>query len=397
MKKVIFGIFILILSLVVVPLLQSYANAPGTLDAYRRQLRDLEAQYAASRNQQAMTQNEIAAAQRNIRNSQLEIDRNRGEIDRARIEIENLNLEIARTEEVIRELLRHQQIANSGNAALEFVFEAESYADLIYRFALNQQISSFQADLIEEFNENILRNEELQAQLAARERELDRLIIQLDNSISALSVRLVSIEKGQLDIRADIASRRNTIREFEALGCRGNETMSDCVIRMGHENSPRFFRPMNSGVITSPFGWRNNPLGAGTAFHAGIDIGGNPEGTPIFSVANGTVSRIVNRASCGGNIVYVWHTVNGRLYTSEYMHLLAINVRVGQRVTSNTVVGTVGGGRQTPWDRCSTGAHLHFGLSTGWRNDFSSFRANIVDPRSRINLPGLGGRFSGAR
>ena len=426
MKKIIVGLILIFLAIALLPLNHSYATTRGTLGDARRQLRELEAQYQASRNQRALTQSEIATAQRNIRNSQAEIDRNRNEIEQAKIEIEELNEEIARTEDIIRELIRAQQFSTSGNMALEFIFQADSYADLIERFALQQQIATFKTILIDDFNENILRLEELQERLRARERDLERAITRLNTEIERLGLRLETIEKGAVDIRADIAARRETIRAFEQLGCRDNEDMPACMLRLfppPPPNSPGgpgtitgpgtvgpgrngFHRPMNSGTVTSPFGWRNNPLGSGTSFHAGIDIGGVPEGTPIFAVANGTVGRIVHRASCGGNIVYIWHNVNGRMYTSEYMHLLAINVRVGQQVTPRTQIGTMGGGRQTPWDRCSTGPHLHFGLATGWYGavcavgcytSWSTFRANILDPRSRIDLPGRGGRFSGPR
>ena len=79
------------------------------------------------------------------------------------------------------------------------------------------------------------------------------------------------------------------------------------------------------------------------------------------------VGKIIRKASCGGNQVYVFHTINGKQVTSMYMHLLTINVNLGDQVTSNTVVGTVGGGRNTAsWENCSTGAHLHFTLANGW-------------------------------
>ena len=159
-----------------------------------------------------------------------------------------------------------------------------------------------------------------------------------------------------------------------------------------------FRKPLVKGTITSYYGYRINPLtGKGTKFHSGTDIGGNKEGTNVYATANGTVGKIIRKASCGGNQVYVWHTIGGKKYTSLYMHLLNINVSIGDKVDSNTVVGTVGGGKGTwAWETCSTGAHLHFSVATGWYGDknsylsYSSFLAHLIDSKEVAKLPNKG-------
>ena len=98
------------------------------------------------------------------------------------------------------------------------------------------------------------------------------------------------------------------------------------------------------------------------------------------------------------NQVYVFHTINGKKYTTSYLHLLDINVEVGDQVTSNTVVGTIGGGSQTYWDDCSTGPHLHFVIATGWYggtgsgsySSYSTYVANTLDPKEVLGLPSSG-------
>ena len=57
---------------------------------------------------------------------------------------------------------------------------------------------------------------------------------------------------------------------------------------------------------------------------------------------------------------------NGKPYTHFYAHLLNYAVKVGDKVNTETVIGHVGGGKKSTWDRCSTGAHLHFGISNGF-------------------------------
>ena len=133
----------------------------------------------------------------------------------------------------------------------------------------------------------------------------------------------------------------------------------------------------------------------GSKLRPGIDIGGNKEGTSVYSTANGTVGMIINDTSkkiCGGKQVYIYHTINGKKYTSAYLHLLNINVKLGDSVTNNTVIGTVGGGSKTKkWESCSTGAHLHFTLAEGWYgttyNSYSIFVAKTFDPQKTLKLP----------
>jgi hypothetical protein len=125
---------------------------------------------------------------------------------------------------------------------------------------------------------------------------------------------------------------------------------------------------------------------AGEILIDGMDIGGNPLGTNVYAAAAGKVNRIVVRASCGGNIVYIQHTINGKKLRSLYMHLHSVKVKVGDIVTANTVVGTVGGNES--YEHCSTGAHLHFGIMKGWEG------TTYYNPRNYVSFPKLGNRFT---
>jgi murein DD-endopeptidase MepM/ murein hydrolase activator NlpD len=87
--------------------------------------------------------------------------------------------------------------------------------------------------------------------------------------------------------------------------------------------------------------------------HLGIDYAA-PVGTPIWSVASGTVTKIGKKGP-SGNLVAVKHA-NG--FTSYYAHLsrFAKGIKVGDHVEQKSIVGFVGmTGR-------ATGPHLHFGL-----------------------------------
>ncbi len=102
------------------------------------------------------------------------------------------------------------------------------------------------------------------------------------------------------------------------------------------------------GFITSPYGWRMNPLTNKRDFHPGVDIGAS-EGTPVFSAINGVVTYS-GWMEGYGNLVQVF---DGRMLT-RYGHLSQIDCYVGEKVSSGELVGRVG---STGW---STGPHLHF-------------------------------------
>lgn len=104
-----------------------------------------------------------------------------------------------------------------------------------------------------------------------------------------------------------------------------------------------------AGTVTSPFGERKNPMGAGDDFHPGLDIAAD-EGAPISAAAGG---RVVSAGPDGGygNLIVV---DNGNGVTTRYGHCSQIFARVGENVAAGQTIGAVGStGR-------STGPHLHF-------------------------------------
>jgi murein DD-endopeptidase MepM/ murein hydrolase activator NlpD len=107
--------------------------------------------------------------------------------------------------------------------------------------------------------------------------------------------------------------------------------------------------PTVSTTITSMFGYRRDPFTRRSAYHKGIDFGGDV-GDPIFATATGTVSRS-GYDKAMGNHVFLTH---GNGLETVYMHLTKSLVKKGQNVKKGEKIGTLGStGR-------STGPHLHY-------------------------------------
>lgn len=393
MKKIILSLLILLLFIPNV-----FASSADTLGGLKKELNILKNKKSDADQQTLKTKSELNNAKKKVFDSREEIEKNQKLIDEAKIEIELLNIEISKTEDDIKNLMNTQQLISSNNIYLDYVFNAESYADLVYRYTIVEQVTNYNVDLIESFENKIDRNKKLQTELAEKEIELNKNIIELEKNIAALGNRYKEINEITMDIKDEINSTQDLINYLVKIGCKENEKISSCMKIHGDIG---FSKPLTRGTITSPFGYRIHPVTkVRQSWHGAIDIGGNAEGTSVYSSANGTVGKIVKKSSCGGNQVYIHHNISGVLYTTAYFHLLNINVTVGQSVTRNTVIGTVGGWKQTPWDKCSTGPHLHFVISKGWYgtscsgdcylnyNTFAQVKA--LDPQKILKLPNRG-------
>lgn len=103
------------------------------------------------------------------------------------------------------------------------------------------------------------------------------------------------------------------------------------------------------GTITSPMGWRRDPINGEMRYHAGTDIAA-PQGTPIHAVAEGVVVESGARGGYGNAVVV--ESEDGRRML--YAHNALNTVNVGDRVARGQLIAYVGStGR-------STGPHIHF-------------------------------------
>ena len=107
--------------------------------------------------------------------------------------------------------------------------------------------------------------------------------------------------------------------------------------------------PLRYYYVTSPYGMRTNKKTGVTRFHHGIDLAGTWR-AELRPSASGVVS-FAGRDGSFGKIVRIRHAHN---IETVYAHLSAINVKTGDFVTDNVLLGKMGNtGR-------SDGMHLHY-------------------------------------
>ena len=109
------------------------------------------------------------------------------------------------------------------------------------------------------------------------------------------------------------------------------------------------------GVLASDIADTWRAARGGGLLHAGQDIFAK-RGTPVLSATAGTVWMIGGSVR-GGTWVYVLGA-GGRRYYYAHLTRVAPGLREGQKVTTTTVLGTVG----TTGDAENTPPHLHFAV-----------------------------------
>lgn len=138
---------------------------------------------------------------------------------------------------------------------------------------------------------------------------------------------------------------------------------------MNKENAYKLFHKTNGIYITSPFGYRINPITGKKELHEGVDYGTNGLKIPVYPVVDGKV------LSCGTDItgakfVYVYFPTLEKV--GLYYHLSKISVKKGASVTTNTEVGLTGKTGN------ATGIHLHF--------DFFPYKDYKLPIKKRDNI-----------
>ena len=114
---------------------------------------------------------------------------------------------------------------------------------------------------------------------------------------------------------------------------------------------PRWTWP-TTGQLTSPFGWRTQPM---YMFHNGIDLA-NAAGTPIYAARYG---RVFEAGWCSG-FGYCVRIDHGGGVVSIYGHMLKKPVvHVGDIVDMGDFIGLMGSTFDAAGGGYSTGVHLH--------------------------------------
>ncbi len=241
----------------------------------------------------------------------------------------------------------------------------------------SQQLSHTQVEL--------QKAQSLVSFLIKKQKDLQENIMIKGEELGSLNEHLLEIEEilginRELDESLD---NRTAIVKNEAIKKVKQEQLSHLLIQTLKEKIPNG-APLAYQRITSPFGYRIHPITKKRAFHAGVDLQA-ALGTPIYAPADGVVAYAKKKGGYG-NYILLYHALG---FKTAYGHLSRFNVKEGDYVQKNDLIGYVGNtGR-------STGAHLHYEMLylhklinplnfMRWKDDIS-----IVEHEREINWSAL--------
>lgn len=391
------SITILITLLIIIP--TTLSAKEKTIIEWQNELNRVQKELENTNNKKSQTQGEINSAQGKVNSIYSQISKVNEEIEAKTKQSAELEDKIKIKNQQLKDLMRYYQISSTGTGLLEYVMGAESISDLIYRLSITEQIGNYNKKTIAEMNDIIRQNEEIKKELNTKNEELSGLQKELNSKIAELNKTKSSLDEEGHTLSESIKEMQKTIADLKKLGCKDNETQTVCLNRIYSKKSggylpsgTTFYRPMNSGRISSEYGWRT--LRGSPNLHAAIDMS-TPIGTPVYAVAPGRVAKVIHGNTGGGNQIIIHHQINGKYYTSYYCHLSVIGVSAGTIVTKDTVIGKSGNTGN------STGPHLHLGLANGrWYTDYYSYYGSngfvgySFNPRNVIIFPPLGSSFS---
>ncbi len=149
--------------------------------------------------------------------------------------------------------------------------------------------------------------------------------------------------------RLDVLTKRAYVQsrtlDEVAMVSKQAENMVSCVPAV-----PPILPQKGTFRMSSPYGYRNDPVFKHGAFHDGIDLA-TSKGNPVYATGNGVVERVRIQHSGYGKEVLIDH---GFGYKTRYAHLNCIYVNKGETVQRGQMIGEVGNTGK------STGPHLHY-------------------------------------
>ena len=299
--------------------------------------------------------------------------------------------------ETLREENKERIRAMEEGGSLSYwsvLFKANSFADLLDRLNMIQEIAQADQRRLEEMNEAAEAVEKAQIELETEKAALEAtkaevLVIQgelevkraqADEVLAALFAQgeafaelmekaeaaeedlltqLRKLQKEHDDEKDRLEEEERKRKEEEERKKREEEEKKKGEGGGGGEGGGSGAQPSDAYwmipckyvYLSSPYGYRVHPVYGTYSFHSGVDLAA-PSGTPIKATRSGVVTAATYNSSAG----YYVSISHGDGFSSSYLHMTHYIVSVGQRVEQGQIIGYVGS------TGTSTGPHLHFSI-----------------------------------
>lgn len=335
----------------------SKAEAQAYIDKVDKQLTDLATEMYETSQKLDKTQDKIKSTQKKLKKAE----------DSIVVQYDDMKLRIKYMYE------------NGDSQMMDLLLNSGSFTDFLNKAEYITELSQYDRKMLNKLKEtkkeiadakSTLEKEEKNLVAMQKQQESDKA--SLENLSAAKQQELAKYdelishnEDTADDLEAEILAQEKRVAAAEQESIEAARAAAAAAQQQANNTQPSTpstpsHTPTVSGFtwplpghtyVSSDYGYRSDPFTGATAFHSGIDLPA-PSGTPIVAAASGTVEW-ANYSSSAGNWIGINHG-NG-VYT-VYMHMSALLVSAGTKVSAGQTIGLVG------TTGSSTANHLHFSV-----------------------------------
>jgi len=394
-----FLVFTLIISLAALPK-NTFAQ---TLSDFENEVAKYTAELKAKQDKVAKNDAEVAEIKKKIASIESQIIEARNEIERLEEEIEKSNKEIEKKKDQSKKIMKYFQIVNGENSYLEYIFEANSVTDMIYRISVVEQLTEYNQKIVKELTELIEKNKKQKSDLETKNNELAELQKSLTSEKERINADTAALKDTMPTVEEQIKYAKANVAYFKKLGCGAKEDIQKCLNRSISSSSGSL---PSTGNVKRPTttGIRNAGVG-GYPGHIGQDIGSpNKKSEVIYPIADGTIifngydncSSRTCQFQCNGRakLVVIRHNIAGKgMVYATYAHMSSVTAPKSGYISVNTPIGYMGDtGCTSGSDHCGKEIHLHLEIAschwtTGGGCTWATYQKRIISPSSIVTLP----------
>ena len=393
-SKVLSFVLVAALAVTAIPI-----NAFGTVNDEKNKLSDLQNQKQQAQNENNKLQKSKSDAQEYIQSvdkkltnlatemykTNQKLSKTEDKISKTQKELNNAQVSINEQYEDMKLRIKYMY-ENGDTQMIDLIFNSKSITDFLNKAEYITELSQYDRDMLNEkknlqtiqaqqksdqtkltnlseskqqelknYEDLIAHNEatsdELEAEISAQEKRVASVEEQSKNQAAAEQANKAAAEKARREAAAKkqqaASSNSSTSNTSSNTGSNTTDTSnSGNSGSSGTVSGGGFTWPLpGHTTISSGYGYR------GSEFHKGIDIPASA-GTTIVAAGSGTVEW-ANYSTTAGNWIGINH---GNGVYSVYMHMSALLVSAGTKVSAGQSIGLVGN------TGASQGNHLHFAV-----------------------------------
>lgn len=354
----------------------------GTTLSFGQTIEELDAQIKRAEKEIAKNEKLLKEVTANKKNNQTEVKLLQNKINKRQDVVSSLNKqiklisndiatkqksitsmqgELARLKEEYGQMVRVAYKNQLVGTPLHFIFSSEDISTATHRLGL---LSRYNRALSKRAEEITTKSQEVEAEvgeLSVKQADLDKTKAEQQKSLSTLNK-----EKKELDaagkklaanekkISKELKKRREEKKKAQQTlqkiideeTRKTKRKMSDAERRAitalngrFDQNKGKMLMPVNGGVIIERFGKHQHPTEKHvTVVNKGVNIAA-PKGSEVYAVFEGEVARVMFISGLN-NCIMLRHGD----YFTIYSNLATVSVKAGDRVGTNTKLGTISAG-----------------------------------------------------